>query len=83
MYQPAPVARPGVLEAFLHGQRALVDLVDTASRFDLARSRTSSPVSRLIRLNLGDCFAIPIVHEQRHLQQLERIRRHPAFPTRA
>jgi DinB superfamily len=83
IYQPAPVARPGVLEAFLHGQRTLVDLVDTASRFDLARSRTSSPVSRLIRLNLGDCFAIPIVHEQRHLQQLERICRHPAFPTRA
>jgi hypothetical protein len=77
------VARPGVLEAFLHGQRALVELVDSASRFELARSRTSSPVSRLIRLNLGDCFAIPIMHEQRHLQQLERICRHPAFPIRA
>jgi hypothetical protein len=83
MYRPAPRARPGVLEAFLHGQRALVELVDTASRFDLYRSRTSSPVCRFIRLNLGDCFAIPIIHEQRHLGQLERICADPAFAPRA
>lgn len=83
MYRPAPHGRPGVLEAFLHGQRALVDLVDTASRFDIFRSRTSSPVSRLIRLNLGDCFAIPIVHERRHLGQVQQIRAHSTFPGRA
>jgi len=80
IFRPAPHARPGVLEAFLHGQRALVDLVDTASRFDLFHSRTSSPVTRLIRLNLGDCFAISIVHERRHLGQLERICANSAFP---
>jgi hypothetical protein len=80
IYQPAGLARPGVLEAFLHGQRALVELVDAAGKVDLRRGRISSPVSRLIRLNLGDCFAVTIVHEQRHLGQLERIRAHAAFP---
>jgi len=30
--------------------------------------------------HLGDCFAIILVHEQRHLGQLERIRAQPAFP---
>jgi hypothetical protein len=80
MYRPAPHARPGVLEAFLHGQRELVELVDVAAGVDLRRGGLSSPVSRLIRLNLGDCFAIPIVHEQRHFGQLQRIRAHPAFP---
>lgn len=32
-------------------------------------------------IKLGDGFAITIVHEQRHLGQLERIRAHAAFPT--
>jgi len=50
IYRPAPRARPGVLEAFLHGQ------------------------------HLGDCFAIILVHEQRHLGQPERIRAQRAFP---
>jgi len=69
-----------VLEAFLHGRRELVELVDVAAGVDLRRGGLSSPVSRLIRLNLADCFAIIIVHEQGHLGQLERIRAHPAFP---
>ena len=47
---------------------------------DPACSKRSCTVSRLIRLNLGDGFAITIVHEQRHRGQLQRIRAHAAFP---
>jgi hypothetical protein len=41
----------------------------------------SSPVAKLIRLNLGDAINILVVHTQRHLQQMARIRNHPEFPT--
>jgi hypothetical protein len=35
----------------------------------------SSPVSPLIRLNLGDAFRVLVVHCHRHLGQVERTRR--------
>jgi hypothetical protein len=36
--------------------------------------------SRLIRLNLGDCFMVGVAHARRHLGQIERIRAQPGFP---
>jgi hypothetical protein len=80
MFRPGPEARPNVLDAFLASQREALALVDRAAGLDLARVRTHSPVSRLIRINLGDCFAIVAVHGQRHIEQMREVRAHPSFP---
>ncbi len=74
IWRPVSQPRPRVVEEFLRTQDELQELLHAAERLDLNRVRTSSPVSRLIRLNLGDCFMILTVHAQRHLQQVERIR---------
>lgn len=52
------------------------------SRADLARIRLASPVSSLLRLNAGDALATLVVHAERHLGQIGRVRAHPDFPTR-
>lgn len=47
---------------------------------DVARLRIASPVSRLLRLNVGDALATLVVHAERHLGQIERAVGHPDFP---
>lgn len=79
-WRPAPEPRADAVEEFLRTQQELRELLHAAEGLDLNRVRTHSPVSRLIRLNLGDCFTILTVHGQRHLRQVERIRQRPDFP---
>lgn len=72
VYRPS-TPRPGVLEA-LHAQHAeLRSLIAAADPLEWRRIRLSSPISALIRLNLGDAFVISVVHTERHLGQLERV----------
>lgn len=79
-FQPGPTARPGVLAIFLERQELLKGWIREAEGSDLNRARLSSPVSRLIRLNLGDYFEITIVHTRRHMQQIQRVVDDAAFP---
>ena len=64
--------RPDVAAAF---DQRLVDLAGWMERtrhLDWRRTRTRSPVSALVRLNLGDAFVLLTVHAARHLGQVER-----------
>jgi len=51
-----------------------------AGGISLARARVVSPASRLVRVNLGDAFALILAHERRHLTQLRALRADPALP---
>lgn len=73
--------RSGVRQAFIDQLQQLVRLLETADRVSWRRTRTASPVSRLIRLNLGDCYAVLPAHTERHLGQIERVTGHGGFPT--
>lgn len=73
-YRVGPSPREHVVDDFLAGiarTRALMLEVDGC---DLGVG-LASPVSPLIRLNLGDAFRILVVHSHRHLAQAERARR--------
>jgi len=74
IYRVAGVPRGDVVEAWLAGVRKLRALIESADRLDL-NTRLSSPVSKLIRISLGDALAIPVVHSHRHLGQVERTRK--------
>ena len=74
MWRPSPVARPNVIGEFLARQRRLAELIDRSTAFDWRRVRLASPVSSLIRMNIGDAFTILITHAERHFRQIERIR---------
>ena len=73
-YRPGPEAREGVVDAFIDRQRQLLDLLERTKHIDWSRTRLGSPVTKLIRFNLGDCFRILVAHTHRHLGQIERIR---------
>jgi hypothetical protein len=79
-YTPALVPRDAVLDEFRARLRDTALLLDRARPLPWNAIHLSSPISRLIRLNLGDCFAINVAHAHRHLGQIERIRQQPAFP---
>lgn len=55
MYRPSPRPRPNVVDEFLRRQHELAALVHEAEGLDWRRVRTRSPVTPLVRLNLGDC----------------------------
>ena len=79
-YVPALVARPDALGEFRARLRDTALLLDRARQLEWNRIRLTSPISRLIRLNLGDCFAIGAAHAHRHAGQIDRIRLQPGFP---
>jgi hypothetical protein len=82
-WRPAAEASGSSVGDFLGTQEEVKRLLADADGLDLRRVRTHSPVSRLLPLNLGDCFAIIAVHGRRHMGQVERIRAHAAFPREA
>jgi hypothetical protein len=77
---PEPVA--DALGAFLESYREVADYVRQAEGRDLIRMKFVSPVSPLVRgLNFGDGLVILVVHGQRHLKQIERVKASPGFPS--
>jgi hypothetical protein len=80
VYQPGPAPRTRVVEAFLAQLEEIERLLARTHSLDLRALHFSSPVTRFIRLNLGDGFAIMITHAERHLNQTDRLRGHAAFP---
>lgn len=73
-WRPAPVPRPNVVREFRDRQRDLVELIERSMAFEWNRVRLASPVSSLIRMNVGDAFTILVTHAERHFRQIDRIR---------
>jgi hypothetical protein len=71
-WRPSLEARPNVIAAFLERQREIVALIERSSSAEWGRLRMSSPISPLIRMNVGDAFTILVRHEERHFRQIER-----------
>ena len=70
--KPGPQPSPLVLERFVEGIDELVALAEQAEALDLKRVRFASPLLGIIRLNLGDGFAICVAHVERHANQIAR-----------
>ena len=74
VFEPGLTPRPRVVEAFLRMQQEIARLLREGTDLDWRGVRLSSPVNRLFRLNLGDAYVILVIHTQRHLNQVARIR---------
>ena len=79
-WQPGPGSRANPVQEYIATRERLLELMRQADGKDLRRARLSSPAARFIRLNAGDAFMTLVVHTQRHLRQIERIKAHPGFP---
>ena len=75
--------RDKVLDEFLVRQQQIMTFLRATAALDWTRLRMTSPVTSLIRINLGDAFSIMTVHAQRHIKQMERVRDMAEFPAAA
>ena len=66
------VPRARVVDAWLAQVEATRALMRAADGLDLRRLKLASPAARLIRLNVGDAFAVIAVHAERHMGQVRR-----------
>lgn len=77
---PADGPNADVLATFLTGQRRLRAYLEAADGLDINARAVRTPASRLLRVSLGEAFALATSHAQRHLEQARRVRAHPRFP---
>ncbi|HEX8709291.1 MAG TPA: DinB family protein [Pyrinomonadaceae bacterium] len=79
-YAPGP-QRPvaEVTRDFFALQDELLDLAPEVNGLDLARVKIASPVTRFLKLSLGQWFALLAAHERRHLWQARQITAQPGF----
>lgn len=80
VFAPSPKARENVVEGFCDRHDRVAEAVRQARGIDLCAYKVASPVSRLIRLNLGDALLVLVYHAERHLNQATRVTEHPEFP---
>ncbi|HXU32668.1 MAG TPA: DinB family protein [Thermoanaerobaculia bacterium] len=84
---PAPPALRVVADAppdahrrFLAREAELLEILHRADGLDLGFSTTGSPISRRLRIPLGDGLALVVGHARRHLEQARRVTLSPKFP---
>ena len=71
MWQPASAPRPNVIAEFLARQREIEELIERSMVSEWRRVRMASPVSGLIRMNVGDAFTVLVRHAERHFRQID------------
>ncbi|HUF11389.1 MAG TPA: DinB family protein [Rhodothermales bacterium] len=69
-----------VLDNLLSVQTERRALLEQTAGVDINRVKIRSPLNRFLRLSAGEAFTVLIRHEERHLQQADRVRGHEGFP---
>ena len=65
---------------FFSTQDELLRLIEESNGINLARAKVASPVTRLMKLSLGQAFGLIITHDRRHLWQARQVKGNQAFP---
>jgi uncharacterized damage-inducible protein DinB len=65
---------PEVLTEFDQHQARLLELLAAAQNADLNRKAVPVEFFRLLKLRLGEALEFVVVHQQRHVQQAQRVR---------
>lgn len=61
------------LDRFLLQQEKILELLEMAKLVDLNKTRIPISIATWIKLNLGDTFRVVIYHNQRHIEQANRV----------
>ena len=67
------------MDEFTRLQERLIALVQDSNGLDLARPKVPSPAQKVLKLDLGQWFALTAGHKERHLWQANRVREAGAF----
>ncbi len=81
IFKPRPdQSLEAVARDFFAVQDELLRLIKEANGINLARIKITSPVTRLIKLSLGQAFSLIATHERRHLWQARQVKGNQMFP---
>ena len=69
-----------IIRSFCEEVESLISFAEKLHDVDLTKLKISSPVSKLLRMNVGDALLINLYHDQRHLNQAEKIKNETNFP---
>lgn len=78
---PAPkIFRPtssfynrSIIQDFIDQHERIINYLEKAGAIKISQVKIVSPVSKLLRFNLGDAFGILIYHTERHFNQIDRL----------
>ena len=62
-----------VLSRFLDQQNQMLELLESAKKVDLTKTKTAISISKFIKLRLGDTLGVVVFHNQRHMVQVKNI----------
>jgi len=69
-----------IVRFFSEEVESMISFVENLHGVDLTKLKISSPVTKLLRMNVGDALLINLYHDQRHLNQAEKIINETDFP---
>ena len=69
-----------MLDRFDAHQDILADLIRRADEVNLNATRFTSPITRLVRLSIGEALTRLVIHQRRPLQQALRLPTNADFP---
>lgn len=61
------------IQRFISQQEQIINLLDKSRKIDLNKTKTSISITNLIRLKLGDTFRVVVYHNERHIEQANKI----------
>lgn len=70
---PVNLNAHAVLAEFIEQQETLLNYLKQARNTDLDKVRVPISIAKWIRLKLGDVFQFVIAHDERHIQQAQRV----------
>jgi len=81
IFKPRPdQSLEAVTRDFFAVQDELQRLIKDANGINLARVKITSPVTKLMKLSLGQAFGLIATHERRHVWQARQVKGNQTFP---
>jgi hypothetical protein len=71
--------RKSIIDDYTVSSEKFIGLVNNLRHLDLKKIKLSSPVNKILRMNLGDPLIIIPKHDERHLNQAKRVINHQDF----
>jgi len=69
-----------IIRSFYEEVETMISFAGKLHGADLTKLKISSPVTKLLRMNVGDALLINLYHDKRHLNQAEKIINETKFP---
>lgn len=75
------LVHPDSLERFIKTQDVLNQILEKSKNINLRRVKIQISISKMVKLRLGDVFLFVVYHNERHIEQINKLIQHVHFPT--